>query len=356
MKIIILSPMKSTTSVASSAAFCLLLGAANLHAQDRPPEQGQRESDLQQTRQRMMDRRHEDFPEPEGSPRGLAPDRSGAPARTADSGDLDLGPRHAGRFEDGPAAPDRPAPFMRDGGRRFGHPGRPGEFRAQPDNGPGFPPPPRSGGRPASGGFGSYSGDLDQGPRHAGWFEDGPAAPSRPAPFMRDGGRPFGHPGRPGDFRAQPDGGPSFPPPPMSWGRPESEGFGSYSGDLAQAPRRAGWFEDGPAAPGRPAPFMRDGGRPFGHPGRPGDFRAQPDGGPGFPPPPMSWGRPESRGFGHFSGDMAQGPRPVERFEDGPSAPGGPAPFMHDGGRRFDHPDGPGDFRAQPDGGPGFPH
>src|SRR5271169_1607590 len=138
MKIIILSAMKSTTSVASSAAVCLLLGAANLQAQDRPPEPGQRESDLQQIRQRMMDRRHEDFPEPEGSPRGLAPNRSASPVRTADSGDPDHAPRHAGRFEDGPGAPGRPAPFMRDGGRGFGHPGRPGEFRAPPDGGPGF--------------------------------------------------------------------------------------------------------------------------------------------------------------------------------------------------------------------------
>jgi len=348
--------MKSTTSLASSAASCLLLGAANLQAQDRPPEQGQREPDLQQTRQRMMDRRHEDFPEQEDSPRGLAPNRSGSPVRTADSGDLDHRPRHAGRFEDGPAAPGRPAPFMRVEGHWFGHPERPGEFRSHPDGGPGFPPPPTSGGRPESGGFGSYSGDLDQGPRHAGWFEDGPAALGRPVPFMRVEGRRFDHPGRLGEFRSQPDGGPGFPPPPMSSGRPGSEGFGSYSGDLAQGPRHAGWFEDGPAVLGRPVPFMRVEGRRFDHPDGPGDFRSQPDGGPGFPPPPMSRGRPESGGFGFYSGDMAQGPRHAGWFEDRPIAPGRPAPFMRDGGRSFEHPDGPGDFRRQPDGGPGFPH
>ena len=238
--------MKSTTSMASSAAVCLLLGAANIQAQERPPEQGQRESDLQQTRQRMMDRRHEDFPEPEGSPPGLAPKRSGSSVRTADSSDLDHGPRRAGRFEDGPAAPGRPAPLMRDEGR-MRNAGFSRQSPPQPEGGPGFPPPPTSWGRPESGGFGSYSAELAQGPRHAARFEDGPAAPGRPAPFMRGEGRSFDRPGRPGDFRAPPEGGPGFRPPPM---------------------RNAGFSRQGPP---------------------------QPEGGPGFPPPPTSWGRP-SRG------------------------------------------------------------
>jgi hypothetical protein len=375
MKIIILSAMKSTKSRASSAALCLVLGAANIHAQDRPPAGDQSESDLQQIRQRMMDRRHQDFPEQDGS---AGPERQKAEGRRHNG--------YEGRFQDGPAGPGGAAPFMRDEGRGFGHPGWPGAFRAQRDGGPGFPPPPMSGGRSEWEGFGPYPGDMDGGSRYEGRFQDGPAAsgrqkaegrrhngyegrfqdgpagPGGAAPFMRDEGRGFGHPGRPGAFRAQRDGGPGFPPPPMSGGWSEREGFGPYPGGMDQGSRYEGRFQDGPAAPGGPAPFMRDGGCGFGHPGRPGAFRAQRDGGPGFPPPPMSGGRSEWQGFGPYPGDVDQGSRyegrfqegPAAsgrqkaegrrhngyegRFQEGPAAPGSPAPFMRDGGRGFGHP------------------
>ena len=113
MKTIILSAIESKTSGALSAAVCLLLGAANIHAQGRPPEGDQGESSLQQARQRMMDRRHEDFPEEDNSSGNLAPNRSG--------------PQMSAAEERG-----GPAPFMRDGGRGFGHPGLPGAFRPAP--------------------------------------------------------------------------------------------------------------------------------------------------------------------------------------------------------------------------------
>ena len=71
-----------------------------------------------------------------------------------------------------------PAPFMRDGGRGFGHPGLPGAFRPRPDGARGFARPPMSGGRPELEGFGPYSGDMDRGPRHAGRFQEALAAPA----------------------------------------------------------------------------------------------------------------------------------------------------------------------------------
>jgi hypothetical protein len=262
--------MQSTKSGALSAALCLLLGAANIHAQARPPAGDQSDSDLHQVRQRMMDRRRQDFPEQDGPTPGLAPNRSGPVAKAADErdpGGIDRGPRYEGRFQDGPAAPGGPAPFMRDGGRRFGHPGRPSAFRAQPDGGPGFPPPPMRGWRPEREGFSPYSGGMDRGSRYEGRFQDGPGAPGGPAPFMRDGDRGFGHPGKPGAFRAQPDAGPGFPPPPMRGWRPEREGFSPYPGDMDRGSRYEGQFQDGPVAPGGPAPFTRDGDRGFGHPG-----------------------------------------------------------------------------------------
>ncbi len=308
MKTIILSAIESKTSGALSAAVCLLLGAANIHAQGRPPEGDQGESSLQQARQRMMDRRHEDFPEEDSSSGDLAPNRSG--------------PQMSAAEERG-----GPAPFMRDGGRGFGHPGLPGAFRPRPDGARGFARPPMSGGRPELEGFGPYSGDMDRGPRHAGRFQEGPGGPSGPAPFMRDGGRGFGRPGLPGAFRPRPDGAPGFARPPMSGGRPGSEGFGPYSGDMDRGPRHAGRFQEGP---GGPAPFMRGGDRGFGRPGLPGAFRARPDGGPGLARPPMSGGRPELEGLGPYSGDMDRGPRNAGRFEDGPGGPGGPAAFTRD--------------------------
>ena len=391
MKLITLSAIQLTRSGALSTAVCLMLGAATIHAQERTPEGDQRESGLQQIRQRMMDRRHEDFPEQDGSARGLAPNRRGSPVRAAEEQD---GPGTPGAFRARRGDAGFPPPPMASGrpeGDGSGPYSGPGAFRAQrgdagvppqpmaggrpepdgsgPYSGPGafraqrgdagFPPPPMAGGRPEGDGSGPYSGNMQGGPGYSSRFQDGPAAaPGGPGPLMRDGGRSdgFGYPGMQGAFRPRrSDAG--FPPQPMAGGRPEGDGFGPYSGDMDRGPRYSSRFQDGPGAPGGPPPFMRDGGRRdgFGYPGMPGAFRPR-RGDASFPPPPMAGGRPEWDGFGPYSGDMQRSPRYSSRFQDGPGAPGGPARFMRDGGRRhrFGYPGMPGAFRPRR-GDAGFP-
>ncbi|MGO8678902.1 MAG: hypothetical protein ACLQVX_23940 [Limisphaerales bacterium] len=244
MKLITLSGTQLTRSGALSTAICLLLGTATIHAQQRTPEGDQSESSLRQIRQRMMDRRHEDYPEQDDSTRGPAPGRNGPRMKAAEeqdgpgrgpsldrfqegpggpahfmrhgdrgeefgypgSRDMDRGPRHSSRFEDDPPARRGPAHFMRHGDRRdeFSYPG---------------------------------SRDMDRGPRHSSRFEDDPSAPRGPGHFMRHGDRheEFSYPG---------------------------------SRDMDRGPRHSSRFEDDPPARRGPAPFMHDGGRHdgFGHP------------------------------------------------------------------------------------------
>ena len=163
-------------------AVCLLFGAGNLHAQVRPPEADQGVSDLQQVRQRMMDRRHQ-VPEQDDSkeePRSNRLDSAKEPPPRADRFNEPPGASSFGA----PPRPGQPSPqYGERGAGGFGlprsnnqpGPGRPYAFRAQP-GGPGLPPPPMRRGWGRLGGFGPRAGEMDRGPDGRGRFQEGARA------------------------------------------------------------------------------------------------------------------------------------------------------------------------------------